>query len=142
MQVLLVERHTDLSEMVATVIQQCGHQAQQVKSGLDAIRSAVAQLPDIVVTSMHLPDCKGDELAGRLRSDPRTAAIVTVLLTGETVSRLPPESTRVFDHLIQKPFRVEEFIELLSFYAASAGGAVVPQTDRFFDMPATHKLKT
>lgn len=130
LRVLLVERDFDLLEMVATIIQQCGHTSQQVNSGLDAMDSALTHRPDVVVTSLRLPDCRGDELANRLRSDPRTASVITVLLTGETVSRLPIEATRAFNYVIQKPFPVEKLVELLSFHAASAPDSRAPHTQR------------
>lgn len=123
--ILLVDRNSDMAEMLCTFVEMCGHQPIQASTGAEAAELAVDLKPGIVITSMRLPDCTGHELASRLRNDPRTSSLVIILLTGEIISALPGDTLRPFDHVIQKPFRVESLLNLLS-------GDAIPRAARVF----------
>ena len=130
--ILIVDRNSDMAEMLCTFVEMCGHQPIRASTGADAAKLAVDLSPGIVITAMRLPDCSGQELAGRLRTDPRTSSVVIILLTGEIISALSDEALRPFDHVIQKPFRIESLMELLS-------GAAIPCSARVFSSDATSR---
>lgn len=74
-------------------------------NGPDAVRQAVAQLPDLILLDVMMPGMDGFEVCHQLRADPRTAAIPILMLTAldEVADR-----TRGFlvgtDDYLGKPF--------------------------------------
>jgi CheY-like chemotaxis protein len=112
--ILLVDRNSDMADMLCTFVEICGHQPIRASTGAEAAKLAVDLSPAIVITAMRLPDCSGNELASRLRADPRTSSAVFILITGENTSALSGDAVHPFDHVIQKPFRIESLMKLLS----------------------------
>jgi signal transduction histidine kinase/CheY-like chemotaxis protein len=50
------------------------------ETGLDA---AAADVPDLILLDLHLPDVPGEEVLGRLRADPATAEVPVAVLSAE-----------------------------------------------------------
>ena len=59
-----------------------GFATAEAANGADAVAAARRILPDVVLTDLILPDFDGFAVADRLRSDPSTAGIRVILLTG------------------------------------------------------------
>ncbi|MCV6590381.1 MAG: response regulator [Marinobacterium sp.] len=75
-------------------------------TALGAIRSLQ---PDIVVSSMHLPDMTGTELVGQMREDEDLAAITFLLISSETHYRyLEPVRQAGAIGILPKPFSSDE----------------------------------
>lgn len=78
----------------------------EASSALESMRS---QTPDIVVSSMHLPDMTGTELVGIMREDENLAAITFILISSETHYRyLEPIRQAGAIGILPKPFSSDE----------------------------------
>jgi len=78
----------------------------EAASALDAMRT---QTPDIVVSSMHLPDMTGTELVGFMRENEELAAITFILISSETHYRyLEPIRQAGAIGILPKPFSSDE----------------------------------
>ena len=80
--VLLVEDNRDARESLAVLLRLDGHDVHEAANGVDGIAAAVATTPDIALVDIGLPDIDGYEVSRRLRSNPATAGIFLVALTG------------------------------------------------------------
>lgn len=82
--ILIVEDEIDLADALAYHLQRDGYPCRRVTTGDAALAEVSRQPPDLVILDRMLPGIPGDEVARRLRSDPRTAAIPILMLTAKT----------------------------------------------------------
>ncbi|MBY4676297.1 response regulator [Marinobacterium sp. CAU 1594] len=74
-----------------------------------ALEYMLSQHPDIVVSSMHLPDMTGTELLEQMRMDPNLADITFLLISSETHYRyLEPIRQAGAIAILPKPFSGDE----------------------------------
>jgi signal transduction histidine kinase len=80
--VLLIEDNDDGREMMATMLGSHGHPVLQAHDGLEGVKLAFAELPDVALVDIGLPGIDGYEVARRLRKDARTRGIRLIAVTG------------------------------------------------------------
>jgi PAS domain S-box-containing protein len=80
--VLVVEDNRDTAESLAMLLELLGHRVRAVYDGATALDAARANVPDVMVVDIGLPDIDGYEVARRVRRDPDLAHVVLVALTG------------------------------------------------------------
>jgi len=113
--ILLIEDNDDGREMMATMLESFGYPVLQAHDGLEGVRIAGAQLPDVALVDIGLPGIDGYEVARRLRADPHTREIRLIALTGYGLAE---DQRRVLDagfdlHLV-KPVELEALLEQLA----------------------------
>jgi two-component system phosphate regulon response regulator PhoB len=81
--VLVVEDEEDIRELVSYHLLKEGYQVAGVGSGEEALATATAQPPDLILLDLMLPDVDGLTVCQRLRSQPRTKAVPIVMLTAK-----------------------------------------------------------
>jgi CheY-like chemotaxis protein len=80
-------------------------------------------MPDLVIADLRMPLMSGVELIGRLRSNPKTASVPIVLLSG----LLPdPEVTRLANAVVAKPFEPADLLAAISGSLNARGGDQPP----------------
>jgi len=80
--VLVVDDNVDAAETMASLIVLYGHEVDVAHSGLEAIRKAELQQPDLIFLDIGMPDLDGPETARRLRATAHGQRAVLVALTG------------------------------------------------------------
>jgi two-component system phosphate regulon response regulator PhoB len=81
--VLVVEDEEDIRELVSYHLLKEGYQVAGVGSGEEALATAAAQPPDLILLDLMLPDLDGLTVCQRLRSQPRTQSVPIVMLTAK-----------------------------------------------------------
>ena len=81
--VLVVEDEEDIRELVSYHLLKEGYQVAGVASGEEALATATAQPPDLILLDLMLPDLDGLTVCQRLRSEPRTKSVPIVMLTAK-----------------------------------------------------------
>jgi len=75
--------------------------------------------PDLVLLDLNLPDMPGEEVLGRLRSDPQTASLPVIVITADATSgqvkRLLKQGARAY---LTKPLEVKRFLELVDLFCS------------------------
>jgi CheY-like chemotaxis protein len=118
--VLLAEDDETVATAVAVALRLDGIELLWARDGAEAIELASADVPDLVLLDLDLPDLDGLEVCRRLRSDPRLATLPIVLLTAHVdAHRTRPGDPCVTAHLA-KPFRVADLRQQVR--ALLAGG--------------------
>jgi two-component system cell cycle response regulator DivK len=84
--VLVVDDFADNREMYSEYLSFCGYAVIEAKNGKEAIESAQANLPDIIIMDLSLPVMDGWEATRRLKADERTRNIPVVALTGHALA--------------------------------------------------------
>jgi CheY-like chemotaxis protein len=102
--VLVVDDNRDGADTTAMLLQLQGHEVQVAYDGLEGVKAAFAQAPDVVLCDIGLPGLDGFGVARALRKNPRTAAARLIAITGygsEQTKRLCQEAG--FDRHFTKP---------------------------------------
>jgi len=79
---LVVDDNDDGAELLASMLNLLGHDAQTASDGPAAIRAVREHRPYLVFLDIGLPGMSGYEVAERLRADPATSGAILVALTG------------------------------------------------------------
>lgn len=122
--VLLIEDNDDGREMMATMLASYGYPVLQARDGLEGVKMALAERPDVALVDIGLPGIDGYEVARRLRREPGARALRLIALTGYGLAE---DQRRVleagFDLHMVKPVDVAALIGQLAGPAPQPAGA-------------------
>ncbi|KQV37823.1 response regulator [Massilia sp. Root335] len=125
--VLLIEDNDDGREMMATMLASFGYPVLQAGDGLEGVRVACAEKPDVALVDIGLPGIDGYEVARRLRQEAGTHGIRLIALTGYGLAE---DQRRVleagFDLHLVKPVELHALLDQLAGTAARPGGEGLP----------------
>ena len=79
---LLIEDNADERRAYSVRLREKGWSVVELESGENALTWALALVPDIIVTDLKMPGVDGTEAMRQLKSDPRTAHIEVIVLSG------------------------------------------------------------
>src|SRR5262249_29969020 len=102
--ILVVDDYRDARDMFAEYLRYSGYRVAEAANGEEAVEKAIELLPDVVLMDLSLPVLDGWEATKRLKSDPRTASVRILAVTGHTLSGSKEEATGAgCDGFIAKP---------------------------------------
>lgn len=84
--VLVVDDEPDVRFILRLILEREGYEVDAAINGAVALECVKEAHPDLVITDLMMPVMDGNELVERLRSDPDTATIPIMSLTGNTDS--------------------------------------------------------
>jgi DNA-binding response OmpR family regulator len=84
--ILIATPDRDTREMYRYFLEKGGYDVDVAADGQDAIATALARLPSLVITDTWLPQLDGFGLCSRLRQHPSTARVPVVVLTSDAWS--------------------------------------------------------
>ncbi len=115
LRVLIIDDDRLAAEGLRQVLVALGHEVTVATGGAAGLDAVLPHRSDVVLCDLGLPDIDGFEIALRLRSDPRTAHVRLVAITG--YRRMAASAARAagFDQYLIKP------IEVASLAAALGG---------------------
>ncbi|RYU10020.1 response regulator transcription factor [Nocardioides iriomotensis] len=121
--VLVVDDAPAIRELIAVNLELEGYDVDRAGDGEEALAAVARQRPDVITLDVMMPRLDGFSTIERLRSDPDTADIPVVLVTGRAsaADRARGELLGV-DGFLAKPF---EPAELLATIQRLTGGAPV-----------------
>jgi CheY-like chemotaxis protein len=79
--ILIVEDNHDLSQLLAFYLGGAGYETARAGNSAQAIRKALTEQPDLIITDLYLPDMNAVEATVILKRDPATSGIPIVILT-------------------------------------------------------------
>lgn len=112
---LVVDDNVDAANMLAMLLQSTSYETCVEHTAKGALERSRADLPDVCLLDIGLPDMDGNELARQLRAQPETARSVLIAITGygqDQDRKRTAESG--FDHHLVKPVNMEQLLHLLS----------------------------
>ncbi len=125
---LIVDDEPHVRHMLDYKLVRAGFSVITASNGVDALRLAREQRPDLVVTDLQMPGGDGLSLCQKLHEQPDTAAIPVIMLTARGYKVPPSELVRTnIKSLVPKPFSPRELLaqvqELLAASQQDHAGA-------------------
>ena len=113
--ILLVEPSTTQQKVIVSYLNELGiDSVDVVASGEDAILAMERVVPDLIVSSMHLPDITGADLLVKLRGIAEVASVPFLLISSETHYRyLEPIRQAGAIAILPKPFEKSQLMSAL-----------------------------
>jgi len=103
--ILIVDDDPSLRFVVRLVLERDGHDVREAAHGQAALNlMRPDSLPDLVTTDLTMPVLGGVELIKRLRSEPRTASIPIVVISGSPEAARALQRSGLVDAIVDKPF--------------------------------------
>jgi signal transduction histidine kinase/DNA-binding NarL/FixJ family response regulator len=110
--ILVVDDEINTTIMLQHIFEREGYKVEGANNGPTALRMAKALIPDLILLDILMPGMNGFEVLERLREDPQTEKIPTVLITANV--REPADVARGLnlgaDDFLFKPFVPQELV--------------------------------
>lgn len=123
--VLVADDEEPTLEILASVIEDLGHQVLAARDGAEALRLARDHNPDLIITDFMMPGCNGLELIRAVRADADLAAVPVILISAATPAAAV-EATRFFAKPLHLGDLEEEVERLLATSSPAAKRRSVP----------------
>jgi CheY-like chemotaxis protein len=109
--ILVVDDDPSIRFLLRLIFEAAGYSVSEAPHGRAALIRIKMRLPDVVVTDMKMPVMDGGALIEHLRSDPESADIPIVAVTGE---RARPEPAAKANVILAKPFLQATLVETVN----------------------------
>ena len=109
--ILIVEDEMNIRQLVRYNLEKEGFQVLEATDGLQGLKMAKLEKPDLVLLDLMLPDMDGLEVCRSLKGNPGTAALPVIMVTAksEEIDKVIGLELGADDYLT-KPFSMEELI--------------------------------
>ena len=81
--ILIVEDETDILHLVQLYLEKEGYRTCTATTGLEGLRQAKAEHPDLIVLDLMLAEMDGLEVCKQIRADPRLSRTPIIMLTAK-----------------------------------------------------------
>lgn len=116
--VLIAEDHEDSRDALGTLLDAFGFRVLVATNGREAVETALAEQPDLVLMDMMMPEVDGFEATRTLRAAPEFRQVPIIALTAMEGAR-----ERVMeagcDDFVSKPIDVRSFLEKVRGWLAA-----------------------
>ena len=107
--VLIVDDEKDTIIPLRIFLESNNYSVIEAYAGHEAIRKALAEVPDIILLDLMLPDMDGYEVCNSLKEEQATRLIPIIMVTGKgAISSKIEGLERGADDYITKPFNLNE----------------------------------
>ena len=107
--ILVVDDTPANLQVLVGMLKERGHRVRPVLEGRLALRAAKAEVPDLVLLDINMPDMNGFEVCEQLKADPKLADTPVIFISGnnETADKVRAFSVGGVDY-VTKPFHMAE----------------------------------
>jgi two-component system cell cycle response regulator DivK len=122
--ILVVEDHEDNRRILHDLLSSTGFETIEAFTGLEGVRLAGEQLPDLILMDIQLPDLDGYEATRRIKADPALAGIPIIAVTSYALSgdELKAKDAGCDDY-ISKPYSPQALLKKVRQHLAGKGAA-------------------
>lgn len=110
--ILYVEDNNDNRVLIRRVLQAEGYHMLEAADAVEAVQCVGAQIPDLILMDINMPDMDGYTLTARLKTIPTLKQVPIVALTANVMKGDRERSLDAgCDGYIQKPIDVDELAQ-------------------------------
>lgn len=119
--VLLVEDDDNLAAVYETRLQAEGFNTKRVANGEDALSTAIAVRPDIIVLDVMMPKVSGFDVLDILRNTPETANMKIIMLTAlsQESDKERAKALGVDDYLVKSQVVISDVVDKIKEHLSS-----------------------
>ena len=113
--ILVADDETHILHVVSLKLRNAGYTVLTARDGDEALELAQTQRPDLLITDYHMPGLSGIELCQKLKSEPSTAYLPTIMLTARGY-HLEPHDTKSSGvlRMLSKPFSPRHLLTMVN----------------------------
>ena len=79
--ILVADDDATIRRLMAVFLRTLGYRSVVVADGVQALAAVAEEVPDLVISDVHMPNLGGLELTRRLREDPRLSRVPILLFS-------------------------------------------------------------
>jgi two-component system, OmpR family, alkaline phosphatase synthesis response regulator PhoP len=114
--IVVVEDNEPIADLIKdTLNSEPGYQAVVVNNGAEAIEVIRSVHASLILLDVGLPGLSGIEIYDILQADPLLREVPIIFLTAQSETRTFRD--RQFEHVIAKPFTLDQLLEAVARYA-------------------------
>ena len=133
MKILIVDDDEDLRKAVRLALESQGHVIREFGNGIEALKFARADHPDLIVLDANLPGVDGYEICYLVKSDPKLRHTRVIMLTvRDQEADIAAGRGALADAYLIKPFDPDRLLAAITNLKSGGGGpypARSPQGD-------------
>jgi DNA-binding response OmpR family regulator len=115
--VLIVDDDLNITSSLTHFLTDEGFNVLIAENPYDAYNIAIENMPDIIISDIHMPGMDGFEFRNKLKDNPKTSSIPLVFLTADSTAC---ENKNAFsipsNRFITKPFMFEDILKAINVY--------------------------
>ena len=114
--ILVIDDDALIRNMVSSSLIKAGHDVECAENGVDGLKKAQENPPELVITDMLMPDMEGIETIMEMRSKNPNIGIIAMSGGGSTgnMDFLEMASRLGAQHVLKKPFKPSVLLDLIS----------------------------
>jgi DNA-binding response OmpR family regulator len=113
--ILVIEDDPSTLRLIKYSLQQEGYQVLTAPNGLEGIRKAKSEEPDLIILDVLLPGVDGFEICHRLRAEPQTARLPVLMLSAKARETDKATGLKVgANDYITKPWHRPELLDKIA----------------------------
>ena len=115
--ILVAEDNEVNRDLIREILEDEGYRVKEAENGIAAVEKAAAEIPDLVLMDIEMPEMNGLEATRLLKEKPATNRVPVIVLTGlnETEDRIKAFNCGAMDYLT-KPFDTHELLARVKSY--------------------------
>jgi two-component system, OmpR family, alkaline phosphatase synthesis response regulator PhoP len=126
--VLIIEDDPATTRLVDYSLRHHGYQVITAANGLEGIRKAKSEAPDLVILDVMLPGMDGFEICHRLRTEPATSKIKILMFSAKTQDADRETGMKMgADDYLTKPAAPAEIVARVEKLLATRNSQTPPQ---------------
>ena len=126
--ILVVEDDPSAQRLIGYTLEREGYQVLVASNGMEGLKKAREEDPELLVLDVMLPGLDGFELCHRLRADPQTAALPILMMSAKAQESHISTGMRVgADDYLTKPADPSEIVRRVANLLAKRGAALQPK---------------
>ncbi|MBI3587101.1 MAG: response regulator [Ignavibacteriales bacterium] len=110
--VLVVDDEESFRKSVASQLRLKGYGIFEAEDGMMGLEIATKELPDIILTDVHMDVMNGFVMVEELQQDPATASIPVIMMTSAAQAAGAWNSGVAVEYL-EKPFTIAKLLEVM-----------------------------
>jgi two-component system cell cycle response regulator DivK len=115
--ILVVEDQEDNRHILRALLTNAGFDIVEAENGEEAIASAQASRPDLILMDIQLPILDGYEATRRIKADPNLKSIPIIVVTSYALSGDEDKARRAgCDDYVAKPFSPRQLLAKIKEY--------------------------
>lgn len=118
--VLVVDDNKFVREAVSDIVSLLGFKVARASNGREALALFSRRQYELILTDYYMPGMDGLELASRIKTKSPSTPIVLVTGSRRECVEKPAENIP-FDHIVFKPFSLEEIVDTVKSLTAENG---------------------